>query len=328
MPEASSVGVVHDGSPPVYDRWRHLHSRLLVVATLFLVFAGGLVTSTGSGLAVPDWPLSYGMWFPPMVGGVFYEHGHRMIAGTVGVLTAVLAAWTWAAEARSWVRRLAFVALGAVVLQALLGGLTVILLLPMTVSVAHACLGQAFFCLVVALAVVTGRSWIEREHRPRRIADLEGLGGPAATLVGVVFFQLVLGAWMRHGGAGLAIPDFPLAFGRFVPEFTSGAIAIHFAHRIGAVVVLLTALVACGRVLRRPVEERRLAGAILALVALQIGLGATTIWTGKAVLPTTAHVATGAAILGASVALALKLRQGSGGSAPARSVPLAAGARA
>ena len=328
MPEASSVVVGRDGPPPVYDRWRHLFSRLLVVATLFLVFAGGLVTSTGSGLAVPDWPLSYGMWFPPMVGGVFYEHGHRMIAGTVGILTAVLTAWTWAAEERAWVRRLAAVALAAVVLQALLGGLTVILLLPTPVSVAHACLGQAFFCLVVTLAVVTGEGWLGREHRPARCEDAAGLGGPAAALVAVVFLQLFLGAWMRHGGAGLAIPDFPLAFGRIVPEITSGAVAIHFAHRIGAVVVLATAILACGRVLLRRAPEGRLAGGILALVAIQIALGATTIWTGKAVVPTTAHVATGAAILGSSVALALRLRRGAGRTVPARSVPLAAEARA
>src|SRR5258708_39305040 len=105
-------------------------TRFVAAATLFLIFAGAMVTSTGSGLAVPDWPLSYGMLMPPMVGGVFYEHGHRMAAATVGLLTLALAIWTTTDERRTGVRRLAWAALAAGVAQGFLGGLTVLHPLP------------------------------------------------------------------------------------------------------------------------------------------------------------------------------------------------------
>src|SRR5687768_2266488 len=132
-----------------FDAWRHRFAVATVAATLALIFIGGLVTSTGSGLAVPDWPLSYGMLMPPMVGGVFYEHGHRMAATFVGFLTTILAVWTSRSEPRAGVRRLAWAALLAVIAQGLLGGLTVKFLLPRPVSVTHACLAQAFFCMVI-----------------------------------------------------------------------------------------------------------------------------------------------------------------------------------
>jgi cytochrome c oxidase assembly protein subunit 15 len=287
---------------------RNAFARLTAAATLVLVFAGGLVTSTGSALAVPDWPLSYGQLFPPMVGGIFYEHGHRMIAGTVALLTLALAVWTWRDEERPWVRRLAAGALGAVVLQALLGGLTVLFLLPTAISVSHACLGQAFFCLVVTLAVVTGRGWLEGA----RAAVPEGVRHPgplAAVTAAAVFGQLVLGAVMRHTGAGLAIPDFPLAFGRLVPDLWSVPVLIHFLHRGGAVVVAALAATTFAVVRRSYRDDARLArpaSLLLALVAVQILLGATVIWTTKSVLPTTAHVATGASILATSVVLTLR----------------------
>src|SRR5512134_3191870 len=107
----------------------HHYTKLVAGATLVLIVAGGMVTSTGSGLAVPDWPLSYGTLFPPMVGGIFYEHGHRMVASGVGLLTVILSAWVFLAERRRWVGRLAAGALAAVILQGALGGLTVLLLL-------------------------------------------------------------------------------------------------------------------------------------------------------------------------------------------------------
>jgi cytochrome c oxidase assembly protein subunit 15 len=280
---------------PRFDRWRHRFAVITAAATLVLIFVGGLVTSTGSGLSVPDWPLSYGMLMPPMVGGVFYEHGHRMVASLVGFLTLVLAVWTARAEARHGVRRLAWAALAAVVLQGGLGGLTVIYLLPTPVSVAHACLAQTFFCVVIALAYVTSREWREAEPAP----DVAGLRGAAMTATAIVYVQLMIGAVMRHIGAGLAIPDFPLAFGGLLPPVASTPVLVHFAHRLGAVVVL----VAVARLFlraRRAGDPRfaRLATALLALVLLQVGLGAATVLTSKAVTPTTLHVATGAAILG------------------------------
>jgi heme a synthase len=275
-------------------------------ATFVLIFVGGLVTSTGSSLSVPDWPLSYGQFFPPMVGGVLYEHGHRMVAGTVAILTAVLAVWTWRAERRPAVRWLAAAALAAVVLQAVLGGVTVLLRLPPAVSVSHAALAQAFFCLVVTLALVTGRSWMSNDSPVARDSVLESL---AAVTTAAVYLQLLLGAVMRHTGAGLAIPDFPLAYGKIIPPIASFPVAIHFAHRAGALVVTALVLATTGRILRlhrREPEILRPSVLLVALVATQISLGAAIIWTHKAVLPTTAHVAIGAAILATSLIITLQ----------------------
>ena len=298
----------------MYDAWRHRFAVGTAAATLALIFIGGLVTSTGSGLSVPDWPLSYGMLMPPMVGGVFYEHGHRMAATLVGFLTLVLAIWTARAEARRGVRRLAWAALAAVVAQGVLGGITVLYLLPTPVSVTHACLAQLFFCTVIALAVVTSREWLEAAPAE----DVSGLAPAALATAGVVFVQLVLGAVMRHTGAGLAIPTFPTAFGRWVPPLDSAPVAVHFAHRVGAVAVLgAVAWMASAAFRARDARFRRPAVVVMALVALQVALGAATVLTGKAVTPTTAHVATGAAILGSCWWIALRARRVLGRSAAA-----------
>ena len=154
--------------------WLNRFNRFLVFATFCLIIAGGLVTSTDSGLSVPDWPKSYGMWMPPMVGGVFYEHGHRMVASFVGFLTVIFTAWLWIKEPRKWVRVLGSIALAAVITQGVLGGLTVLYFLPTSISVAHATLAQSFFCLTVALSLFTSREWkqpqpkVAVEGNPRR----------------------------------------------------------------------------------------------------------------------------------------------------------------
>jgi len=288
----------------VFSPWRHRWATATAGLTLVLIFVGGLVTSTGSALAVPDWPLSYGMLMPPMIGGIFYEHGHRMVAATVGLLTLVLAVWTAARETRRGVRRLAWAALAAVVLQGLLGGLTVLLLLPTSVSVAHACLAQTFFCIVIALAYLTSREWLDAD---RAAPTAGGLVPWALGATAVVYLQLLVGAVMRHIGAGLAIPDFPLAFGRLVPPLGNRLVAVHFAHRVGALVVLGAVIVLFLRC-RRSGDRRftRPATVALVLVLVQIGLGALTVLSSKAVVPATAHVATGAAILGTCWFLALR----------------------
>src|SRR6476469_4297583 len=142
----------------------HRFSKLVVACTVILILAGSPVTSHDAGLSVPDWPTSYG-WnmftFPPSmwVANIFYEHGHRLIASTVGFLTIILAVWLWRAEPRRWVRTLGFAALGAVILQGVLGGITVLFFLPTAISTAHAGLAQIFFCLTVAIALVTSRGW-------------------------------------------------------------------------------------------------------------------------------------------------------------------------
>ena len=303
----------------------HRFAVFTAFSTAFLIFAGGLVTSTDSGLAVPDWPLSYGRVFPPMVGGIFYEHGHRMVAAFVGFLTVVLAVWAWRREPRRWVRRLALAGLGAVITQGVLGGITVLWFLPTPVSVTHALLAQTFFCIVVSLALFTSPDWKRglpvagsRHGRP-------SLPWLAALTTGAVYLQLLAGALMRHTDSGLAIPDFPLAFGRVIPPFDSPRIAIHFAHRIGALLVAVLVVWTLARVFSEYGRHPRLtrpAALMGALVAAQITLGAFTVWTGAAldkelsyyqqplmnhvVIITTSHVVTGAIILAVSLLLTLR----------------------
>jgi cytochrome c oxidase assembly protein subunit 15 len=291
----------------------HRYARFLCAATFLLLVAGGLVTSTGSGLAVPDWPTSYGYFmfsFPLryMVGGIFYEHGHRLIASSVGLLTIGLVVWLAMRERRAWVRRLGYVALAAVITQGVLGGITVLWFLPAPVSIAHAGLAQIFFCLTIALAVVTSPGWRDG-YGDERADDDRTLRRVALAATALVYLQILLGATMRHTGAGLAIPDFPLAFGRVVPPEWTPAIAIHFAHRVGALVVAAAALAAAGHVFahhRRRPSLVRPAAALIALVAAQITLGAMTVLTKRAVDVNTAHVATGALVLATSLLLTLR----------------------
>src|SRR5919204_1582072 len=157
MPERSTSGL-------------HRLALLTAAATLGLLFVGALVTSTGSGLAVPDWPLSFGQVFPPMVGGVLFEHGHRLVAACVGLLTVTLMVLLSQWEPRAWVRWLARGAVMAILLQGTLGGVTVLFRLPLAVSVTHACLAQAFLCLVVTLAVCTAPGW---QARPAGVVELQ-----------------------------------------------------------------------------------------------------------------------------------------------------------
>ncbi|HUK54483.1 MAG TPA: COX15/CtaA family protein [Candidatus Binatia bacterium] len=272
----------------------HRYALFTVACTVLLLVAGALVTSNDAGLAVPDWPTSYGTFFPPMVGGIFYEHGHRMVATFVGLVTIGLAVILWRSESRPWMRRLGLVALGAVIAQGLLGGLTVKLRLPPEVSIAHAALAQAFFCITVAVAVFTGRWWqqdvpaIEDAGRPR-------LRALSAWLVGVTFVQLVLGAGYRHNALVIA------------------------PHLVGAAAVLALVILA-GRVVRQrfagQLELRRLAKGLNAVVGSQILLGGAAWWsrlaTREAPQPqpvmiwlTVAHTVVGAIVLATVVVFAL-----------------------
>lgn len=271
--------------------------------TFLLLCAGALVTGTGSGLAVPDWPLSFGQYMPPMVGGVFYEHGHRMIAGTVGILTAILCVVLWITEARLWVRALGTIALVAVVTQAVLGGMTVLYRLPTAVSVTHACLAQVFFCMTAVLALVTSRFWQSPMYP---LVGDKALPHLCLLTTVAFFFQLVMGAVMRHTGSGLAIPDFPLAFGRLVPPDFTFSIAIHFAHRVGAFCLVALTAILVTRILRRHSGYLSLvafAGTLAAAVAFQFMLGASVIWLRRPVQLTTAHLAVGALCFASSVCL-------------------------
>ena len=292
----------------------HLFALLVAASTALLIFAGGMVTSTGSGLAVPDWPNTYGyfLWtfpFKGWVGGVFYEHTHRLIASVVGLLIMALAVWLWRAEPRAWVRRLGYVAVAAVITQGILGGLTVLFYLPDPISIAHAGLAQIVFCLTMTIAVATSPGW-KRGYAPGGTsADDRVLQRTALITTALVYLQIIVGATMRHTEAGLAIPDFPLAFGHLIPPEWNAKIAIHFAHRVGAVIVGVMAIATAGHVLYHQRAQRSLVrGAVLllALVTVQITLGALTVLSGRQPIINSLHVVTGASVLATILGLTLR----------------------
>src|SRR5262245_3715763 len=196
----------------------HRFSKFVVACTVLLILAGSLVTSHDAGLSVPDWPTTYG-WnmftFPPSmwVANIFYEHGHRLVASSVGFLTIVLAAWLWLVEPRRWLRWLGAAALGAVVAQGVLGGLTALFFLPAPISTAHAALAEIFFCIIVAIALFTSPGWNDAAERGPATTTRNSLRRLATATTALIYVQVLIGAAMRHTGAGLAIPDFPLMFG-------------------------------------------------------------------------------------------------------------------
>src|SRR4249920_1444229 len=300
----------------------HRFATFVAGCTVLLVLAGSLVTSTGSGLSVPDWPTSYG-WnmfsFPPSkwVGGILYEHGHRLIASTVGFLTIILAAWLALREPRRWMKWLGAAALGAVIAQGILGGLTVLLFLPAAISTAHAGLAEIFFCMTVAIALFTSPHWIDgyvARGDDAGALDNAMLRRAATATTVLVYGQILVGATMRHTDAGLAIPDFPLAFGHLIPPSWDPKIAVHFAHRVGALVVTIFALATTGHVFyhhRSRPELWRPSALLLVLITLQITLGALTVLSHKHYIINSLHVVTGASVLATSLVLTLRTRRGS-----------------
>jgi cytochrome c oxidase assembly protein subunit 15 len=256
-----------------------------------------------------------------MVGGILYEHGHRLIASGVGFLTIVLALWIWKAEPRRWMRALGFTALVAVCVQGLLGGITVLYFLPTPVSTAHAGLAQIFFCLTIAIALFTSRGWTAPQGDP---VDDRMLRLAATTTTAAIYLQILIGATMRHSDAGLAIPDFPWVFGGVLPPAWTAPIAIHYAHRVGALIVALAIAATVGHVwYHHPAraELRRPAMLLSCLVLAQVTLGAFVIWSEKQVGINTAHVVVGALTLATSLVLTLRshrVRFGGGVAAAAR----------
>jgi len=270
--------------------------------TLLLIVLGALVTSNDAGLSVPDWPTSFGSLYriPPMVGGVKYEHGHRMFAEYVGLLIIVLAIWTQRAEKRKWMKALGWIALVAVIGQGVLGGITVLRKLPWVVSTAHATLAQTIFCVVISMALFTSKNWLQ---------DSEGIAEAnfavsTPTLVGLsatcVWVQLILGAAFRHTGIKL------------------------LPHIVGACVVTVMLSWTVVRILTRYNREaqlRRPAQLILAMLMVQLGLGFASyvsrlLWmldppqpTTWIVLSTVLHVAGGAIVLAATVVLAIQAQR-------------------
>ena len=300
--------------PSTLPRGIHRLATFLAGYVVLLITAGGLVKSLEAGLSVPDWPLSYGMLNPPRwweIETVRAEHGHRLIAGVALILTTVLTVWIARREERAWVRKLAYIAMGAVLAQAALGGITVLFYLPTPISVSHAALAQAFLVMIVTLAVVTSRFWLARE-KPMSGVDAGRVVSLATATTGLIYLQILVGAVMRHSGAGLAIPDFPLVFGGLIPPKIDFGIAVHYTHRVGALLVATLIFWTLGRVLRLAARQPALsrpAMALTALVLIQGTLGGLVVWTSKAVLPNTLHVGTGALLIGVSVVLTLTSRR-------------------
>ena len=282
----------------------HRFAVFVACATFFLIIAGANVTSHDAGLATSDWPRSNGQWFPKMVGNLFWEHGHRMVATAVGILTIVLAIYLQVTERRSWVKRLGWIALGGVIAQGLLGGLTVKLNLPLIVSAAHATLAQLFFLITVSLAVFTSRRWIESEPSDRVVEGPPVRGLCVFSLV-VILTQLVLGATLRHSATWDQDLPTPLLV----------------AHICGAVVVTLALITTIASVTLRFRNETYLArpssvAAVLLLVQLGLGVAAyitrlRSPYDPQPLTPmvavTVAHVACGALVFAATIVLTLRV---------------------
>ena len=298
---------------PVGTPSLHYYSRFVVAWTLLLILAGSFVTSTESGLSVPDWPTTYGQnmfTFPPskMVGGIFYEHGHRLIASGVGLLTLGLALWLWLADSRRWTRWLGVGALAMILAQGVLGGITVLFFLPPAVSTAHAGLAELFFCATVAIALFTSAGW-SSEYGLSTPTDDARLRYITTSTTVLVYAQILIGATMRHIGAGLAIPDFPLMFGHIMPDHWSAAIGVHFAHRVTAMIVTMAVATTSIYIWRRHRDRQELtrpAALLVFLLKVQMTLGGLTVLSGRAAWINSLHVVCGALVLTTSLVITLR----------------------
>ncbi len=313
-----------------YSNWLNRFAWLTCVATLLLICSGGMVTSKNVGLAVPDWPTTFGynMFLFPVskwVGGILFEHTHRLMGSLVGFLTIILAVWLWLGDDRRWVRNLGVIAVVGVILQGILGGLRVTMLKDQ-IGIFHACVAQAFLGLLIFIALVTTKFWLllaDRHFDSQRFSPIKAL---AIAITMTIYVQLALGATMRHQHRDLAILDFPTANGAWIPDTSTAALAkinawrdaralsdvtafqiwLQMAHRFLALIIAIAVIAFCARVW----TERRGFGALerlsllwVALVFGQIALGAWVIWSNKAADVATAHVALGAVMLSFGVSI-------------------------
>lgn len=320
--------------------WLRKYALATSCATFALIVAGGIVTTRGAGLSVPDWPLSYGTLMPERwyaIPNIAAEHSHRMIAGAVALMMTGLAFCVQRYEPRSWVRKLAWWALAAVIAQALLGGATVLILgeIRSAVRVFHAFVAQSFFLLTILLSAAMSPWWLTRERGgvsgARGGGSGSGMPRVAAAVAGVLFLQLLLGALMRHTESGTALVDFPTSVGdRWLPptdaaglaalnaerfeqhEFEDVTIAqtwFNFAHRAWAIAVVLAVIALFVYTIRTHAAEPLLimpAIWLIGLAAAQIALGTMTVLTLRNVWITTAHVAVGVLTLATGFLLAVR----------------------
>jgi len=233
----------------------------------------------------------------------------RVLVVALLVLTIILAAWLWIAEPRRWMRWLGVAALGSVILQGVLGGLTVLFFLPTAISSAHAGLAEIFFCMTVAIGLFTSRSWLGASAS----VDDATLRRVATWTTAVIYTQIIVGAVMRHSDAGLAIPDFPWMFGHVIPDHWDPKIAVHFAHRVGALIVTLSVLATSGHIWchhRGQRELTRPATLIVLLVAVQVTLGALTVLSRRDIWINSVHLVCGALVLATSIVITLRSWRG------------------
>jgi cytochrome c oxidase assembly protein subunit 15 len=308
-------------------------SKLTCFSVFVLIFIGGLVKSTESGLSVPDWPTTYGHFmftFPlsDMVGGIKYEHTHRMVASVVGFITLVQCVWLYRAQVPRWIKHLGLCSFIAVVFQGVLGGLTVKYFLPVWLSSFHGTLAHIYFLLTLMIAYGLSVEYSARRTQPVVELDSKFLRMGLIFIV-MVLLQLVCGNLMRHTESGLAVPDFPTMGGAIIPTFnqamlehinvwrfehgfssvTIGQVFLHSLHRVWAFLILIKLIylnfLAYQRHRKNGLIMKTLFGLNLA-VGLQIALGIATVLSMKEVYITTFHVVTGALVLGISLMLILR----------------------
>jgi heme a synthase len=308
--------------------WLNRFVWFTAFATLLLICSGGMVTSKNVGLAVPDWPTTFGynMFLFPVskwIGGVLFEHTHRLIASTVGILTVILAIWVWRVEDRQTIKTLGLLAVAGVILQGILGGLRVTMLKDQ-IGTFHACLAQAFLGLIVLIAIMTTNFWRSFAREDVDLTKIRSIKTIAIMATIAIYAQLALGATMRHQHKDLAILDFPTANGAWIPDTSPDALAkinawrdmralsdvdafqiwLQMAHRFIAVLIGIVVIFFCVRVWRdaqNVTPLSRLSILWVVLFFLQFTLGAWTIWSNKAADVATTHVAVGAIMLSFAV---------------------------
>jgi cytochrome c oxidase assembly protein subunit 15 len=286
---------------------------------------GAFTTSIGAGMAFPDWPLSNGSlnpagWLQNI--SMFAEHSHRLSAGVISLLTIALAVWLWRRESRAWLRKLAWFAVGLVLAQAVVGGLRVLLehwhIAMVDTSVGrlfamlHACLAQGFLCVLAAIALACSRAWLNEKSQTAFTAGTRRLGLVCCALL---FVQLAVAAVMRHSFAGLAIPTFPWSSPDhgLLPAAWSFRVGLNFTHRVMAVIITVALVILAGKIWAAPsatATMRNATAGLMSLLALQIFLGASVIWTGRSPFFTTAHVIVGAATLATTFGLTWWMHRG------------------
>ena len=299
-PDAHSMSTNLKRIEVPYNRGLHRFALILAGWTFLLIIAGALVTSNDAGLSVPDWPTSFGSLYkiPKLVGGVKFEHTHRMIAQAAGLLTIILAVWAWRAEKRRWLRNLAYAALGTVIAQGVLGGITVLYYLPPAVSSAHAALAQTFFCITVVIAMVTGPRWIEEQPRIEFDQRKPTLFTLTLLSIFVLYVQLILGALFRHHG----LSWWPHVLNAVVVSFVLAWTAVRALSLYSQI-----------EAVRRPAIV--MLSLMIAQLCLGFGAFLTRVEWGKdaaqpelpMVLSTVAHVAVGALLLATTVVLAIQV---------------------